>query len=154
MWRPARPEDGEEIVSMCLALYREDPGFAQVEVGQVRQTLAVFERQPDRGRAVVAEVGDRVAGYAFVVPLWSNEQGGEICVVDELYVRPERRGEGLGSALFGAIDAGRFGAFAATALGVTLGNARARRLYERLGFRAVGTTMLRRRTGPAAAGTS
>jgi hypothetical protein len=39
---------------------------------------------------------------------------------------------GLGSALFGAIDAGRFGAFDATALGVTPGNARARRLYERL----------------------
>ncbi len=139
---------------MCLALYREDPGFAPVEARQVRETLAVFERQPGRGRAVVAEVGDRAAGYAFLVPFWSNEQGGEICEVDELYVRPERRGEGLGSALFGAIDAGRFGAFAATALGVTPGNARARRLYERLGFRAAGATMLRRRTGPGAPGTS
>jgi GNAT superfamily N-acetyltransferase len=139
---------------MCLALHSEDPGFAPVEARKVRETLAVFERQPGRGRAVVAEVGGRVAGYAFLVPFWSNEQGGEICEVDELFVRPERRGEGLGSALFGAIDAGRFGAFAATALGVTPGNARARRLYERLGFRAVGTTMLRRRTGTGAPGTS
>lgn len=139
---------------MCLALDHEDPGLAPIEEEQVRETLAVFERWPDRGRAVVAEVGDRVAGYAFLVPFWSNGVGGEICEVDELYVRPERRGEGLGSALFGAIDAGRFGAFAATALGVTLGNARARRLYERLGFRAAGTTMLRRRVAPRAAGRS
>jgi ribosomal protein S18 acetylase RimI-like enzyme len=80
--------------------------------------------------------------------------GGEVCEVDELYVRAERRGEGLGSALFREIDAGRFGAFAGTALGVEPGNARARRLYERLGFRAAGTTMLRRRTDPGAAGTS
>ena len=145
MWRPARPEDGEEIVSMCLALYREDPGFAPVEAAQVRETLAVFDRQPDRGLAVVAEVGGGVAGYAFLVPFWSNELAGEVCAVDELYVLPERRGQGLGSALFGGIDAGRFGSFAATALGVTPGNAGARRLYERLGFRAAVTTMLRRR---------
>lgn len=153
MWRQARPEDGEEIVSMCLALYREDPGFGPVEAGQVRGTLAAFERQPGRGRAVVADVGGRVAGYALLVPYWSNELGGEVCQVDELYVRPERRSEGVGSALFGEVDAGRFGSFTATALGVTPGNARARRLYERLGFRAAGTTMLRRRVRPGAAGT-
>ena len=148
MWRRARPEDGEKIVSMCLALYREDPGLAPVEAGQVRETLALFERQPDRGRAVVAEVGGRVAGYAILVPFWSNGLRGEICEVDELYVRPDGRGEGLGSALFNAIDAGRFGWFAGTALGVTPGNARARQLYERLGFRAAGTTMVRRRAAP------
>ena len=128
---------------MCLALYREDPGFEEVAVEGVRETLAVFERQPSRGRAVVAEVGSVVAGYALLVPFWSNGAGGEICEIDELYVRPERRGEGIGTALFGAIDAGRFGVFAATALGVSPANARARRLYERLGFRAAATTMVR-----------
>ena len=155
MWRPANPADREEIVSMCLALNREDPGVVLVDAEQVRKTLAVFEREPGRGRAVVAETpGGRLAGYAFLVPFWSNEQGGAICEVDELYVHPERRGEGVGSTLFGAIDAGRFGAFVGTALGVTPGNVRARRLYERLGFRAVGTTMLRRRVAPEAASSS
>ena len=146
MWRPARPQDRDEIVSMCLALYREDPGLDSVQPPQVRETLAVFERDPGRGRAVVADVGDQVAGYAFLVPFWSNGVGGEVCEVDELYVRPERRGEEIGSGLFEAIDAGRFGAFVGTALGVSPGNAGARRLYERLGFRAAGTTMVRRRS--------
>ena len=94
---------------MCLALHREDPGVAAVGAEQVRETLALFERDRGRGRAVVAEVGDRLAGYSLLVPYWSNEQGGEICEVDELYVRAERRGEGLGSALFAAIDGGSLG---------------------------------------------
>jgi GNAT superfamily N-acetyltransferase len=152
MWRPARPEDHEEIVSMCLALQREDPGIASVQHAQVRETLALFDRDRTRGRAVVAEASDRIAGYAFLVPFWSNEQGGEICEVDELYVRAERRGSGIGSALFDAIERGSFGAFVGVALGVSPANSRARRLYERLGFRAVGTTMYRRRGRPAAAG--
>jgi GNAT superfamily N-acetyltransferase len=142
MWRPARSEDREEIVSMCLALHREDPGVAAVGAEQVRETLALFERDRGRGRAVVAEVGNRLAGYSLLLPCWANEQGGEICGVDELYVRAERRGEGLGSALFPAIDGGSFGAFAGVALGVAPTNVRARRLYERLGFRAVGTTIV------------
>jgi GNAT superfamily N-acetyltransferase len=153
MWRQARPADGEEIVAMCLALDREDPGLFPVDAGQVRETLAAFERQPLRGRAIVGEVAGRIAGYAFLVRFWSNALGGEVCEVDELYVRPDERGKGLGSALFESIDAGRFGSFTATALGVTPGNARARRLYERLGFLPAGTTMLRRRAGRGAAGT-
>lgn len=138
---------------MCLALHCEepDPGIATVTPKQVRETLAVFERDPARGWAVVAEVGGRVAGYAFLVPFWSNGVGGEVCEVDELYVRAQLRGEGLGSALFQAIETGRFGTFAGIALAVSPGNARARRLYERLGFRAAGTTMVRRRAGPGPA---
>jgi GNAT superfamily N-acetyltransferase len=119
-----------------------------------RETLALFERDRARGRAVVLDVLGRLAGYALLVPYWSNEQGGEICEVDELYVRAEQRGEGFGSALFAAIDCGSFGAFVGVALGVSPANSRARRLYERLGFRAVGTAMYRRRGDSAATDTS
>jgi GNAT superfamily N-acetyltransferase len=143
MWRPATAEDAEEIVDMCLALYREDPGAERVTAEGILATLERFRGQPGRGRAVVAEAGGRAVGYALLVPFWSNGLGGLVCEVDELYVRPAHRSEGIGSALFEAVDAARFGAFAAIALGVSDGNGGARRLYERLGFRAAGTTMVR-----------
>ncbi|MGC4000863.1 MAG: GNAT family N-acetyltransferase [Anaeromyxobacter sp.] len=147
MWRQARPADGEAIISMCLALHGEDPGIATVRPAQVRETLAFLEREPSRGRTLVAEADGHIAGYAFLVRFWSNELGGEVCEVDELFVRAGQRGNGLGSSLFEAIDAGRFGSFVAIALGVSPANGRARRLYERLGFRAAGTTMVRRGAG-------
>jgi GNAT superfamily N-acetyltransferase len=145
MWRPAREEDDDAIVEMCLAYYREDPGVAPVAAEQVRRTLEVFRGEPHRGRAVVLEDGGRTVGYALLVPFWSNERGGEACEVDELFVEPGSRNRGLGSSLFAAIERGEvWGASAVSIeLGVTPDNESARRLYERLGFVATGTAMMR-----------
>jgi ribosomal protein S18 acetylase RimI-like enzyme len=92
------------------------------------------------------EIEHQLSGYALLIAFWSNELGGNICEVDELFVVPERRNQGHGKSLFEAIsERGLWPTpIAGIALGVTPGNVRARRLYERLGFRAVGISMVRR----------
>ena len=145
-WRPALPTDDDAIAFMCLALNREDPGLSVVDDTRVRRTLAVFRAEPHRGHAVVVELGGVVRGYALLVPFWSNELGGCVCEVDELFVQEGFRSRGIGTSLFEAIAAGVLFAderVVALALGVSSGNPRARALYERLGFRAIGTTMVR-----------
>lgn len=144
MWRVARPDEEEAVVEMCLELYREDPGPKPVTAAQVRRTLAVLRRDPSRGHPVILEVDQQRVGYALLIAFWSNELGGEICEVDELFVAREHRSKGYGGALFAAIESGELwpAPVVAIALGVTPNNARARRLYERLGFAAVGLTMV------------
>jgi GNAT superfamily N-acetyltransferase len=146
MWRRARPDDDEGLVRMCLDLYREDPGSRPVSPDQVRRTLEVLRAEPWRGLAVVLDVDDQAVGYALLVSFWSNELGGEVCDVDELFVTPEQRSRGNGRSLFEAIERGELWPTppAAMALGTTPGNRRARRLYERLGFEPVGVSMVRR----------
>jgi GNAT superfamily N-acetyltransferase len=150
MWRLARADEDERVVEMSLALYRDDPGPRPVELEQVRRTLETLRREPWRGRAVVLDKDGEVLGYALLISFWSNELGGEVCDVDELFVAPEHRGQGHGTSLFTAIDRGELwpGSAVALALGTTPGNERARRLYERLGFAAVGVSMVRRRLSP------
>jgi len=145
MWRLARPEEDERIVGLSLSLYREDPSSVSVTPDQVRRTLDTFRREPWRGRAAVLEVDGAVQGMALLVSFWSNEFSGEVCQVDELYVAPPARGQGHGTSLFAALERGELWTPrpAALALGVTPGNARARRLYESLGFKAVGTNLVR-----------
>lgn len=146
MWRSAAATDEEAIVSMCVALFTEDPGEPMSQA-KIRGTLARFRAEPWRGRAVVLEVAGQVVGYALLVSFWSNEYGGEIVTVDELYVAAPHRGRGLGSGLFDALsrDHSLWPAGAvAQELEVTPGNARARALYERMGFR-VKNALLRRR---------
>ena len=146
MWRLAEPGEDDSLVEMCLQLYDEDPGILPVRPENIRATLRALRREPCRGRAVVLEVEGQLSGYALLIAFWSNELGGDICEVDELFVVPERRNQGHGKSLFEAISQGDLWPtpIAGIALGVTPDNVRARRLYERLGFAAVGISMVRR----------
>lgn len=134
------------IVKMCLQLYDEDPGVLLVRPENILATLRALRCEPWRGRAVVLEVDGQLSGYALLIAFWSNELGGDICEVDELFVVPELRSQGHGKSLFDAISQGDLWPtpIAGIALGVTLDNVRARRLYERLGFVAAGISMVRR----------
>jgi len=146
MWRMAKPEDDDAVVEMCMRLYDEDPGHLTVRPENIRATLQALRREPCRGRAVVLEIEHRLSGYALLIAFWSNELGGHICEVDELFVVPGHRSQGHGKSLFDGISQGQLWPtpIAGIALGVTSDNVRARRLYERLGFRAAGISMVRR----------
>ena len=146
MWRPATERDDDVVVELCLRLYQEDPGPLPGGGRAMRETLARLRHEPWRGRPVVLDVGQQVLGYALLIAYWSNEFGGEVCAVDELYVARDFRSRGHGAALIQAIEQGDVWPtpVAALALGVTPGNTRARRLYARLGFAAVGVSMVMR----------
>ena len=83
---------------MCMALNAEDPGPTPVRPKQVRCTLAKLREDANRGRAVVCDVESRTVGYALLIPFWSNELGGEVCNIDELFVAPESRGRWPGDS--------------------------------------------------------
>jgi hypothetical protein len=135
MWRIATALDDEDIVAMCAALNSEDPGFTPVRPEQVRRTLAKLREQPDRGRAVVCDMDHRVVGYALLISFWSNELGGEVCNIDELFALFRRLGDAEES-LWHVKPA-------ALTLEVTPQNRRAIALYERLGFRGNNLAMRR-----------
>jgi ribosomal protein S18 acetylase RimI-like enzyme len=147
MWRLATASDDEAIVSMCMALNAEDPGPNPVQPQQVRRTLAKLREEPNRGRAVICDVEGRTVGYALLISFWSNELGGEVCNIDELFVAPLYRGRGLATSLLGELADKEQSVWpirpAALALEVTSQNERARALYERLGFRGKNFAMRR-----------
>jgi GNAT superfamily N-acetyltransferase len=148
-WRLARAEEDDAIVAMCLALNAEDPG-QPVGAEQVQRTLRELRAEPVRGRAVVAELDAQVVGYALLVAFWSNEYGGEICDIDELYVKPAHRGAGIATRLFAQLEDDRVlwpRRPVALELEATPANSRARAYYERLGF-AARNALLRKRLPP------
>lgn len=139
MWKLATVREDEAVVSMYMMLNAEDPGAVAVQPQQVLHTLAKLREEPGRGRAVVCDFEGRIVGYALLISCWSNELGGEVCNVDELFVVPSYRGRGLTTALFQQLTEGKKSLWpsrpVALALEVSPQNERALALYDRLGFR-------------------
>lgn len=137
-WRALRERDLDAVVALGVALYVEDPGTRPIAARDVRRTLRALQAAPVRGRCVVAVVDGVIVGYALLCGFWSNELGGEVCTIDELYVAPAARSRGLGTLLVEGLAARTWPWFrraVALELEVTPDNDRARRLYRRLGFR-------------------
>jgi GNAT superfamily N-acetyltransferase len=146
MWRLSKETDEQQIVEMSLALYTEDPAAGPVPAGHTRQTLSMLRAEPARGRAVILELDDRIAGYAFLISFWSNELGGEVIVIDELYIRAHARSQGHARNLFRTLccDNPLWPSHpVALELEVTPENKRATALYTNLGFTRIKNARLR-----------
>jgi GNAT superfamily N-acetyltransferase len=96
--RTAVPEDLDEI----LALVRELAEFEDL-AGEVAFDPAEFGANLFGEQAVasvlIAEVEGRVAGMALWFPTFSTFLGRAGIWLEDLYVRPEHRGEGIGTSL-------------------------------------------------------
>ncbi len=75
------------------------------------------------------------AGYAMLTFTYSCEAGGMIVWVDELYIKEEFRGMGLGTKVFSLIESEYKGVAQGIRLEVCPDNKSADALYRRLGFK-------------------
>ena len=123
-----------DVLRMMNALY--DGGGADTHAARDRfpATIDRLLAEPWRGRIVLFARQDGVCGYSILIPYWSNEFGGVLLFVDELFVDATARGQGIAQAFFAFVETTRPYDAVALALEVAPPNRRARALYERLGF--------------------
>jgi GNAT superfamily N-acetyltransferase len=97
--RPCRPEDVELLASLVreLAEYERLEAFARATPEQFRAHL--FGARPF-AEAVIAEVDGEPAGFALYFPTFSTFRGQPGLYLEDLFVRPEHRGRGVGKLLF------------------------------------------------------
>ena len=138
-WRLATELDFDRIVEMNERLNIEDPSeTSPFDRAMMQRTLAEFIANPIRGAVAVLEMKNEPCGYALLVSFWSNEFGGEICAIDELYVEPEFRGRGLATQFIQRLARGKSPIWPRRTAMITIEayrtNPRAKALYERLGF--------------------
>lgn len=124
----------EDVVAMMHALYEEDRGDFEVDPSRFASGVEHLITHPSIGQIVLFCAGRAVRGYALLVPYWSNEFGGTLLFVYELFVVPEFRNRGIGRSFFSFLERERPFRPVALGLAVNPGNSRARRLYESIGF--------------------
>lgn len=131
---PATADDGEEILRLLEGQFAEHRiPFDPTDAGR-----AVEGALADAGRGIflVAREEGSAVGFAYLARNWTLEHGGPCVWLEEMYVLPERRSEGIGKGILeAALGEARKRGCRAVDLEVGEEHLRAERLYERGGFR-------------------
>ncbi|WP_319562692.1 GNAT family N-acetyltransferase [Marispirochaeta sp.] len=89
--------DTTVITEYIHKLYHEDPGERPIWPENIHKTIESLTKHPDRGSIIVFDNAGAVIGYAILINYWSNEFGGNIINIDELYIKDEYRSQGIGT---------------------------------------------------------
>lgn len=96
--RPAAPGDAATVLRFAkeLATFERDPGA--VVATEAMMAEALFGGRP-MAEALIAEIDGRPVGFAVFFHTFSTWTGRKGVWLDDLYVTPEARGSGVGTAL-------------------------------------------------------
>ena len=139
----------DDVLRMMHDLYDTDALDRNVDPARFPATIDRLLAEPSRGRMLLFMRDGVLAGYALLIPYWSNEFGGTVLLVDEILVEKRFRGRGIGRAFFAFITAAPPFEAVAVALEVSPKNPRARALYESMGFDERHLRMMTRRMAAA-----
>jgi GNAT superfamily N-acetyltransferase len=133
-YRMPRPEDLDRLVAMVERFHAETRTGREVGRQQVLSTLKELNAHRRAGSWFVFEMGEEVVGYCIIANRWNNGLGGTVLRVDELYVRPGRRGRGVASDFLGLLAKVAPADAAAIEVELPAADRKARSLLGRLGY--------------------
>jgi ribosomal protein S18 acetylase RimI-like enzyme len=122
-----------ELSKMVLALYIEDPGGEALSIEKIEQTVKEASAHPDKLRIIMILDGEVAVGYAILNFIWSNEHGGDIVNIDEIFIKPQYRSKNIGSEFINRLITMHPHA-KALKLEASPSNLKAIKFYERIGF--------------------
>jgi ribosomal protein S18 acetylase RimI-like enzyme len=135
VFRSAAREDEEVLLRMMRNLAELEPGSYFFDEPVVREVLRNFIENPGLGRAWIFSDGQTVAGYVVLTFGYSFEYHGRDAFIDELYVEPQYRHQGIGRRAMQFLEErARELGVTAVHLEVDDGNTPAEELYRRAGF--------------------
>jgi ribosomal protein S18 acetylase RimI-like enzyme len=135
IFRPASPQDEQALLRMMRNLAEQEPGAYYFDEPVVRGLLRKFLASPDLGEAWVFFEADTPVGYIILTFGYSFEYHGRDSFIDELYIEPQYRRQGIGRRAMQFVEErARELEVNAIHLEVDQGNDPAAELYRRAGY--------------------
>ena len=133
-FRDITPRDHDLILPMVRDFYQTDAVLHPVDDSVLERSFrdAADATEPLM-RGVLISWDGQPAGYLYITLCYSAEVGGRCVFLEELYLRPEFRGKGLGMDILSWVEQSYPGA-RRLRLEVNHVNRGAVRLYERAGY--------------------
>lgn len=147
VYRPFAPQDLAELMSMIVALYREDSEGEPIAEAKIERTVQELTRYPGKGEIILFAVDQTIVDYALLIFFWSNEYGGNIVHIDELYIKESWRKQGIATQFLDHLASSQPETTRGLQLEVTPSNERTWDYYRRLGFRPSANRHLLKKLG-------
>ena len=128
------PEDRSLFLAMAEEFYHTSAVDHVVPHENFEHTFDMIVAGTPYADGIILEKDGQPAGYALLSLTYSNEAGGLCVLLEEIYVREDFRGCGLGKEFFSWTE-NRYPQARRFRLEVTASNARAAALYTRLGYK-------------------
>lgn len=125
-------QDRQNYLEMSKEFYSMSCCDHNVDISHFENAFDYCLNSNPYAKIFMIEYGNQIAGYANIAFTYSIEAGGQVVLLEELFIKQEFRGKGLGKMFFEYVEcnypAKRY------RLEVTDCNIGARRLYEKLGY--------------------
>jgi ribosomal protein S18 acetylase RimI-like enzyme len=150
IFRPADREDEKALLLMMRSLAEQEPGAYFFDEPVVREVLRKFLASPDLGQAWIFVDRGTPVGYIVLTFGYSFEFHGRDSFIDELYIEPQYRRQGIGRRAMQFVEErARELGVNAIHLEVDRGNDAAEELYRRAGYEGHARFLMTRRLKPA-----
>jgi ribosomal protein S18 acetylase RimI-like enzyme len=137
MIRKIREEDKQDYIEMAKDFYASDAVDHNIPEKYITDTFDELMRSDRYAVGYIIECENRTAGYALLAKTFSQEAGGMVWWIDELYVKPEYRNSGLGHEFFSYLKEYRPNNVKRIRLEVEDSNKKAVALYQQIGFQSL-----------------
>ena len=131
--RDVNANDRDTYLNLATGFYSGEATLHSINLDHTNRTFDECVKGSPFARAVLLEEDGKPAGFALFAFTWSNESGGMVAWLEELYVDPSFRGRQLGSQ-FMEWMLQEYSGFSRIRLELTRNNHGARKLYARYGL--------------------
>ena len=132
--RPIIEGDREIYLKMAAEFYASDAVLLHVGNEHFSATFSELMRSDEYASCYIFELDGDVAGYSLIAKTYSQEAGGLVLWIEEIYVAPAFRGRGIGKEFFSFLIKNRPASVKRLRLEVERENEGAVRLYKSFGF--------------------
>ena len=132
--RRIQPEDRELYIQMVREFYHTDAVDHEIPVKNIEDTFEELICRDTYAEAYILEYQGSAAGYMLLAKTFSQEAGGPVIWIEEIYIRPEYQGKGIGSEILKQLDTMFEKGVYRLRLEVEKTNVRAAELYQRQGY--------------------